>query len=84
MTYIVLEIQTNGGVTAIVPPLSYTDRNAAESKFHTVLATAAVSTVEEHAAVLLTSDGRVVRNECYRHVTQPEPEVEPEPEQPEE
>ena len=86
MTYIVLEIQTNDGVTAIVPPFAYTDRNAAESKFHTVLAAAAVSAVEEHAAVLLTSDGRVVRNECYRHVTQPEPEVEPEPEpeQPEE
>jgi hypothetical protein len=67
MTYIVLETQTTGGVTAIVPPLVYTDRNAAEAHFHTVLAAAAASTVEEHAAMLLTSDCRLLRNECYRH-----------------
>ncbi len=67
MTYIVLETQTTGGVASIVPPLAYTDRNEAEAKFHQVLSFAAVSTVEEHAAMLLTSDGRVIRNECYRH-----------------
>lgn len=67
MTYIVLETQTNGGVTAIVPPLAYTDRNAAEAQFHNILAYAATSAVEEHAALLLTSDGRLLRNECYRH-----------------
>ena len=72
MTYIVLETQTNGGVTAIVPPLSYTDRNAAEAKFHQVLSVAATSTVEEHAAVLLTNDGRVIRTECYRHPVEQE------------
>lgn len=67
MTYIVIETQTTGGVTAVVPPVSYTDRNQAEAKLHTVLAAAAVSQVEEHAAMILTSDGRVVRSECYRH-----------------
>ena len=67
MTYIVLEMQTDAGVTAIVPPLAYTDRNAAESKFHQVLSVAATSTVEEHAASLITSDGRLIRNECYHH-----------------
>ena len=75
MNYIVLETQTTGGVTAIVPALTYTDRLAAESKFHQVLAAAATSNVEEHTAFLLTSDGRMVRNECYRHA-QPEPEPE--------
>lgn len=79
MTYIVLEMQTSGGVTAIVPPLSYTDRNAAESKFHQILATAATSAVEEHAASLLTSDGRLIRNECYRHPVEEEVNQEPEP-----
>ena len=67
MTYIVLETQTTNGVTAIVPPLAYTDRNQAESKFHQILTSAATSQVEEHAACLLTSDGRMVRNECYHH-----------------
>ena len=81
MTYIVIETQTNDGVTAIVPPLAYTDRNEAESKFHAILTVAATSSVEEHAAMLLTSDGRMVRNECYRHAApEPEPEPESEPE----
>ena len=81
MTYIVMETQTNNGVTAIVPPTSYTDRLAAEAAFHNILAFAANSQVEEHTAMLLTSDGRLVRpSECYRHPTEvaPEPEVEPE------
>ena len=71
MTYIVLEVQTNNGVAAIVPPLAYTDRNAAESKFHYILSIAATSAIEEHAVCLLTSDGRVLRNECYRHEPAP-------------
>ena len=67
MTYIVIETQTNDGITAIVPPLTYTDRNEAESKFHNILSFAATSSIEEHTAMLLTSDGRMIRNECYRH-----------------
>lgn len=73
MTYIVLETQTSNGATAIVPPAAYLERNQAEAAFHSVLSLAAVSAVEEHACMLLTSDGRVLRNECYRHAAaQPE------------
>lgn len=79
MTYIVLETQTNNGVTSVVPPFTFTDRNAAENKYHSILAYAALSNVEEHAASILTGDGRLVRNECYRH--DPVPTSEPEPEQ---
>lgn len=82
MTYIVIETQTNDGVTAIVPPLSYTERNDAEAKFHQILGFAATSTVEEHTAMLLTSDGRLVRGECYRHPKQT-PAVEPDEGEPE-
>lgn len=67
MTYIIIEMQTTAGTTAIVPPATYSDRNQAEAAFHTILAAAAVSAVEEHTAVMLTSDGRIVRSECYRH-----------------
>lgn len=78
MTYIVLEMQTNNGVTALVPPVTYTDRNAAEAKFHSILANAAISNVEQHTAVILTNDGRLVRSsECYHHPAE-QPEVEPE------
>ena len=83
MTYIVMEMQTSNGATAIVPPVSFTDRNQAESRFHSILASAAISAIEEHAVVMITDDGRVVRNEVYRHPVEPvTPEEEPE-EQPE-
>ena len=67
MTYIVLEMQTNDGTTALVPPAIYTTRQEAESKYHLILTAAAVSQIEEHAATILTGDGRLVRNECYHH-----------------
>ena len=39
---------------------------------------AAVSELPQHSATLLTSDGRAIMNQCYRHeIAQPEPEVEP-------
>lgn len=53
-------------------------RLKAESKYHEVLAAAAISQLPSHSATLLTSDGRAIMNQCYRHETaQPEPEVEP-------
>lgn len=79
MTYIVLELQNNEGTTSTIS-YTYTDRNTAENKFHTILAYAATSSIEEHSAVLLTQDGRLVRTECYRH-PKPEPEPESEPEE---
>ncbi len=53
-----------------------TARLKAESKYHEILSAAAVSTYEQHSATLLTSDGRAVMNQCYRHEVA-EPEVEP-------
>ena len=79
MTYIVIELQTTNGSTSHIIT-THTDRNSAESKFHTILAAAAVSQVEEHAALILTHDGRMVRNEVYRHPAQEE-EQEEEPEE---
>ena len=70
MNYIVIEMQTNGQTTAIVPPVTYSDRNAAEAAFHTALAAAAISAVEVHSVAMLTEDGRVVRTECYRHTAE--------------
>lgn len=56
-------------------------RLKAESKYHEVLAAAAVSELLSHSATILTSDGRAIMNQCYRH---PAPTPEPEPETPEE
>lgn len=54
-------------------------RLKAESKYHEVLAAAAISELPQHSATLLTSDGRCIMNQCYRH-TAPAPESEVEPE----
>lgn len=55
-------------------------RLKAESKYHEVLAAAAISELPQHSATLLTSDGRAVMNQVYRHDAV-QPEVEPEPEE---
>lgn len=80
--YIVIEMQTNDGVTAVVPPVAYADRNQAEAKFHTVLAAAAVSEVEIHSCAVLDERGVAVLNGVYYHLPEPEPEAdEQEPEE---
>ena len=86
MNYIVKELQTTSGVTTeVAHPLNDpTNRMEAESAYHYILFAAAISSIEEHAAVILTQDGRVVRQECYKHYPEPtpvEPEPEPEPEE---
>ena len=55
-------------------------RLKAEAKYHEVLAAAAVSELQYHSATLLTSDGRAIMNQCYKHVIEPTPEPEPEEE----
>lgn len=80
--YYILEIQKylNGEFGHIVH-FAY-DANAtkarlkAEAKYHEVLAAAAVSELPQHSATLITSDGRVVMNQCYIHDVEPEPEPE--------
>lgn len=82
--YYIIEIQQylNGEFGHIVH-YAY-DENAtmarlkAESKYHEVLAAAAISELPQHSATLLTSDGRAIMNQCYRH------EIEATPEEPEE
>lgn len=49
-------------------------RLKAESKYHEVLASAAVSEFSQHSATLLTSDGRLIMNQCYHHETDVEKE----------
>ena len=67
---ILLEIQTENGSTALLPALTYTDRNEAESAYHSKLASAAISSVDVHTVILLDEHGNTVRREFYEH--QPE------------
>lgn len=67
MKYIVLELQTDaaGNVANIVT--KHNTLNEAESKFHTILAAAAVSSVPAHAAVILSEEGDTFGAKCYKH-----------------
>lgn len=62
--YIVIELQTNNGKTANIVN-AYDDLYTAFNKYHSILAAAAVSTVEVHTALILTETGGVVRAECF-------------------
>lgn len=38
-----------------------------ESKYHEVLAAAAVSELAEHAAIMFSSEGLPIMHQCYKH-----------------
>lgn len=82
--YYIMEIQQNAAseyshiVHWVYDADATTARLKAESTYHTVLASAAVSELKSHSATLLTGDGRAIMNQCYIHVS-PEEET---PEQP--
>ena len=63
--YIVMEIQTNasGEVSTLIN--QYEALNNAESKFHQILASASISDVPIHTAVLMDERGKTYRAEYY-------------------
>ena len=74
--YIILETQTYNDGTVGTLINSFSERNAAESKYHQVLAAAAISQLPRHCAFMLTDEGYTIKSEFYTH-EQAEP-VEPE------
>lgn len=52
----------------------------AKSRYHAILSAAAVSNMAAHAAILFTSEGFPLLNECYKHDAVIEPETVPEEE----
>lgn len=76
--YYVLEIQqyANGEYGHIVHFAYDADVNTArlkgESKYHEILAAAAVSNLPSHAATLISSEGFPIMHQCYKHEVQPE------------
>ena len=65
MIYYVIEFQT--GATGAVLPVAYTDRNQAESAYHTILSAAAVSEIPKHGVMLCNADLFVIKSEIYIH-----------------
>ena len=66
--YIVIELQTNNNTTAVVPPTAYSSLSVALQKYYTILAAAAVSSVETHSAVILNEEGSVIRKDSFTHI----------------
>lgn len=62
--YIVTELQTNGEATAILN-YTYMDKNTALQQYHTILASAAVSQVEVHTAMIINELGLVEYRESF-------------------
>lgn len=65
--YIVVECQTNADGTVGNLISAYDTRNEAESAYHTVLASAAISTLPVHAAIISTTEGSVLESRCFFH-----------------
>jgi len=66
MIYYILEIQNDKGTYAHLVRTSES-RLQAESVYHQVLASAAVSTLTSHAAILMTSEGDMIAHQNYTH-----------------
>ncbi len=66
MKYITFEIQSYNDGTVGTLVETFNDRLQAESKYHTILAAAAVSAVPVHSAVLMTDEGFVLMADCYK------------------
>ena len=64
--FVVIEIQKNGEDATPITTL-FTSKEAAYSKYHTVLAQAATSTIEEHSAILISEEGSYMFHEKFTH-----------------
>ena len=61
--YLVIEIQNN----VVLPVHVKESRAEAESTYHMILASACISSVETHTAVLMNNEGFVIDSKCYKH-----------------
>ena len=64
--FAVIEIQKDGD-TAVPITTLFADKGAAHSKYHEVLAAAAVSSVPEHSAILISEENRYMLHEKFVH-----------------
>ena len=66
MKYLVLEIQKNADGSVGIPPIaSYDNYFDALSRYHTILASAAISAIPVHSCVLMNEVGQTLRMDSY-------------------
>ncbi len=66
MNYVIIEMQTTNGSTAIVTPASYNNEISAEAAFLTKCAAARESGLDAHSVTLLDEEGKVKARKCYK------------------
>ena len=64
--FAVIEIQKNGATAAPITNL-YDNKDEAYNRYHSILAVAAVSEVEEHSAILVSEEGNYMFREKFIH-----------------
>ena len=69
MNYLVIELQTNNGTTANIVK-QYSTLSQAESAFYSICASAVISAVEVHSVIIIDETGFVMKNECFKHVSE--------------
>ena len=69
--YIVLELQTMAGGQVGNFVWSFSTREEAFAKYHTVLASAAVSALPVHASVILDNKGLQIAAQAFEHEVEP-------------
>lgn len=65
--YIIQEIQTNGATSSLLPAVTKADRAEAESVWHSVMASAAISAVPVHTVILYDEHGNIIQRGYYEH-----------------
>lgn len=65
--YIIQEIQTTNGVTALLPAVTKNDKNEADSAYFSTLSFAAVSSINVHTVIMYDEHGNVLRRDFYEH-----------------
>lgn len=72
MKYLVMEIQKWDTGAVQTPTYAYDNINSAEAKYHSILATAAVSSLPVHSCVLLNESGFCIKSQSYNHEAEAE------------
>ena len=65
MNYVIIEMQTTNGTTAVVTPASYSDAITAEAAFLQKCVYARQSGLDTHSVTLLNQNGQIVARKCY-------------------
>lgn len=65
--FIIQELQTTNGVTALLPAVTKNDKNEADSTYFSTLSFAAVSSINVHTVIMYDEHGNVLRRDFYEH-----------------